>query len=88
MKVKISFKPLEEGDKVKINLSRIRKNKDYKKFSNKYINFLNENKDKIFTVERPAGRLNSWENIWSLVEDISDPKWCFHESDLIRVVSI
>ena len=86
MKVKISFKPLGEGDKVKINLSRIRKNKDYKKFSNKYINFLNENKDKIFTIERPTGRLNNWRNIWSLAEDMSDPKWCFYESDLVRVV--
>ena len=88
MKVKISFKPLKEGDKVKINISRIRKNKDYKKFSNKYINFLNENKDKTFTIERPTGRLNSWKNIWSLTEDMSDPKWCFYESDLVRVVDI
>ena len=88
MKVKISFKPLKEGDKVKINLNRIRKNKDYKKISNKYKNFLNENKHRIFTVERPTGRLNSWKNIWSLTEDMSDPKWCFHDSDLIRVVSI
>lgn len=63
MKVRISFKTLKEGDKVKINLSRIRKNKDYRKFSNKYINFLNENKDKVFTIERPSGSLNSWKNI-------------------------
>lgn len=86
MKVKISFKPLKEGDKVKINLSLIRKNKDYKKFSNKYINFLNENKDKVFTIERPSGRLNSWKNIWSFTEDESDPKWCFYANDLTRVV--
>ena len=85
MKVKISCKPLEEGDKVKINISHIRKNKDYKKFSNKYINFLNENKNKIFTIERPSGRLNSWKNIWSFTEDVSDPKWCFYESDLVGV---
>lgn len=88
MKVRISFKPLEKGNKVKINISRIRKNKDYKKFSTKYINFLNENKDKTFTIERPTGRLNGWKNIWSLTEDVSDPKWCFYDSDLVRVVSI
>lgn len=85
MKARVSFKPLKEGSKVKINISRIRKNKDYKKFSNKYIDFLNENKDKIFTIERPSGRLNGWKNIWSLAEDISDPKWCFYESDLVRI---
>ena len=85
MKAKISFKPLKEGDKVKINFGRIQSRKEYKKFTDKYKTFVSENKNAVFTIEKPSGNLGKMSRTWSFKEDSTDPKWGFHESDLVRV---
>ena len=87
MKVRIVQKPLQEGDMVKLHLKNIRSSKDYPKLSRKYKEFIQANKDTVFTIERPTGRLSTWKTVWSLKEDTSEPKWGFYEQDLVRVVS-
>lgn len=83
--INMPYLPLKEGDKVKIHFSRIVNKSTAKNLSKKYVEFLDENKDKVFTVEKPTGTLGNMPRVWSFAEDETDPKWGFHESDLIRV---
>lgn len=86
MKARIINMPaLKEGDKVKIHFNRIVRQKAAKNLSKKYLKFLDESKDKVFTVEKPTGTLGNMPRVWSFAEDKTEPKWGFHESDLIRV---
>lgn len=86
MRVRIVQNTLQEGDRVKLNLKSIRSSKDYPKLSRKYKEFIQISKDTVFTIERPTGRLSTWKTVWSFKEDTSEPKWGFHESDLVREV--
>ena len=77
---------LPEKQKVNLNYKRITSEKDYFKRQKKYRKFLEENKDKVFTVEydrnHPDGKLVCLE------EDTTEPKWLFTSYDLIPVPPI
>lgn len=77
---------LPEKQKVKINYKRIASEKDYLKRQKKYRKFLEENKNKVFTVEydrnHPDGKMVCLE------EDTTEPKWLFTSYDLIPVPPI
>lgn len=77
---------LPEKQKVKINYKRIVSEKDYLKRQKKYRKFLEENKNKVFTVEynrnHPDGKMVCLE------EDTTEPKWLFTSYDLIPVPPI
>ena len=73
---------LFEGDKVKIDYVGITSRVDYDKRRPEYRTFIEENKDKIFTVLYDEKyRNNPW--LVSLEEDTTEPKWLFTTSDLI-----
>ena len=73
---------LYEGDKVKIDYLGITSRIDYDKRRPEYRNFIEENKDKIFTVKYDEKyRNNPW--LVSLEEDTTEPRWLFTTSDLI-----
>lgn len=75
---------LKEGTKVKINVNKLRKEKNYYKRRIDWRNFIETNIDKIFTVEYDA---NKKENpaLVCLKEDNTSPKWLFYIGDLIQV---
>ena len=73
---------LFEGDKVKIDYVGITSRVDYDKRRPEYRTFIEENKDKIFTVLYDEKyRNNPW--LVSLEEDTTEPKWLFTTSELI-----
>ena len=77
-KMKTSFKQedFHEGDKVKLNL----KNFDWelKTLSSPFVEFLNNNKDTVFTlVKHGSGNI-----LWALEED---PRWTVFWAKLIKV---
>ena len=73
---------LFEGDKVKIDYESIISRVDYDKRRPEYRNFIEENKNAIFTVKYDEKyRNNPW--LVSLEEDTTEPRWLFTTSDLI-----
>ena len=71
-----------EGDKVKINYESITSRIDYEKRRPEYRNFIEENKNNIFTIKYDEKyRNNPW--LVSLEEDTTEPRWLFTTSDLI-----
>ena len=73
---------LFEGDKVKIDYKSITSRVDYEKRRPEYRNFIEENKDVVFTVKYDEKyRNNPW--LVSLEEDTTEPRWLFTTSDLI-----
>lgn len=72
-------KSFSEGDKVMLNLERIKARKNYDKMSDWYKKFVEENADAVFTahIERP--------NTISLKEE---PIWLFWSGDLDAVSEI
>lgn len=75
--------PLEEGTKVKLNYDLITSAFGYEKRNERYKAFVEENKDKEFTVmydeKHNSGKLVS------LQEDETDPRWYWFCGDLIKV---
>lgn len=65
------------GKTVKINTDKILE----KHNSTKFIKFVEDNKDKVFT----ALLYGNYTQMYVLDEDISTPKWLFFENDLIEV---
>ena len=65
-----------EGEKIKLDLDKIKNRRNYAQMSEKYKEFVNANSDTIFTahVERP-----------SLISLAEEPKWLFWSGDLIKV---
>lgn len=80
--VDMSIDQIPEGTKVKINYDRIIKHKD--ELSDKYIEWITEHKDEIFTCEKDE-TLSDTDTRVQLSEDTSEVKWLFHVSDLILV---
>lgn len=101
---KVGFEPLKDGDKVKLNCEKIRsriientKSDDSDKVTEKdvsgeFLKFIENNQDKIFTVETNSESLCLSSDkerdfqptkLFSLKE--SEVKWLFHPSDFIRV---
>lgn len=72
---------LKDGDKVTLNYNQITSRKDWKRKLSNYKSFVNENKNKIFTLQM----INEYKNIVELKEDISKPRWRFWIGDLIKV---
>lgn len=77
---------LAEGDKVRLKYDYITSREGYATKSEKYKQFIEDNKDKIFTVEYDANHLDN-PIIVALKEDDSEPKWLFWEEFLERVES-
>lgn len=68
-----------DGKKVKINVDKILERKN----SERFINFLNSSKDKIFTAILDVD--NHYTMMYTLKEDTSEIKWLFWVEDLILV---
>ena len=76
---------LAEGTKVRLNYYSIVNEPVYKSKRKAYKKFVNENKDKIFTVEYDE-KYKDKPILVSLKEDDGEVKWLWHcESDLIVV---
>lgn len=75
-----------EGSKVKLNYNKITNRKDYNNLVPEYKEFIEKNKDRIFTVEYDKDRKNM--PIWvCLAEDDTPVKWLFYVGDL-KVVEL
>ena len=76
-----------EGEKVKLDFERLANYKDYEKLSDRYKEFIENNRSAVFTVEfdpyRKEHNTKDKENLVQLVEDTSNPKWLFWAGDLI-----
>ena len=73
---------LFEGDKVKIDYLGITSRVDYERRRPEYRDFIENNKDSVFTVKYDEKyRHNPW--LVSLEEDTTEPRWLFTTSDLI-----
>ena len=72
-----------EGDRVVIRYEQIVNRKDFAAKNDLYKVFLEENRDKVFTIHKVSqGKDHS---LIELVEDPSVPKWLWWEGDLCRV---
>lgn len=79
--VDINIEDLPNGEKVRLKADKILERKEH--LSEKFIKFVEENKDKIFTVtkyDNGVGEENSQR--YTLNEDNSPEKWIFHIGDL------
>ncbi len=74
--------PLHEGDKVRLDIDRITKRKNYDETSEEYRAFVESNRERIFTAHLYRNRENEFSAIIELVEE---PKWLFWHGDLVRV---
>ena len=80
----VNEKPtIKVGDKVKLNYEHIISNKDYDTYNPKYREFIEANKDIVFTAERVKSK--PYRNIFQFEEDESPVKWYFCGADLIKV---
>ena len=66
-------KKFEEGDKVVINLQRVRARKNYDRMLDAYKEFVNSSEGVVFTVHIEKGNLISF---------IENPRWLFWSGDL------
>lgn len=76
---------LLEGTKVKLNYKEITSHPDWSRMNPNYIDFIEDNKDTIFTVEYDKLRKDAANKdvFVCLKEDETNPKWKFYTSDLI-----
>lgn len=72
---------IPEGAKVKINVDRIYTQKDFARLQPRYRKFVQEARDKVYTVEYDPERRDR-PSLVCLVEDPSEVKWLWHVSDL------
>lgn len=75
------------GDKVKLNYKKIIQNPDYDSMLTEYKEWVENNKNKTFTVQQDKLKANPhrFSAIVSLKEDITEPKWLFSVEDLIKM---
>lgn len=69
-------KKFEEGDKVTLNIERIKNRKNYDRMADAYKEFVSESEGAVFTVHIER------ENMISFVEN---PRWLFWSGDLDKV---
>lgn len=85
----LKSEPLKEGQKVRLNYELMIRHPDWKNQEEKFREWVEENKDKIFTVEYEPVRkeTNSYDKTLNVnfVEDTTEPKWLFHTDTLISV---
>lgn len=75
---------LDAGEKVKIDYDRFLRNEAKSPQLTKFVEFVEENKDKVFTVMYEP-MYEEKKMICCLEEDTSDPRWTFSPYELIRV---
>lgn len=80
--VDMTIDEIPEGTKVKINYDRLMKKRN--ELSDRFIDWITEHKDEIFTCEKDE-TLSDDDKRVQLAEDTSEVKWLFHVSDLILV---
>lgn len=73
---------LNEGDKVILNVSSIKKHPDYPKLSEKYHNFVDSHINDVFTVKKDENRKDT-NTLVCLAED--EDGWLFWTGNLIPV---
>lgn len=75
------------GDKCKLNVERITGRKEWGKLNPKYKQFVQDNKNTIFTVQQDKFKphKDGFVSIVSLVEDTTEPKWLWCVDDLIKI---
>lgn len=80
---------LNFGDKVKINVEKIKSEIDWNKKSKEYKNFVEKHKECVFTVEydelRKKNNSKDKNIMVCLLEDETKPKWLFYSGDLILI---
>lgn len=81
-----TYEYLLEGEKVKLKYDYITSRAGYITKTKEYKKFIEDNKDKVFTVEYDANHLDN-PILVALKEDDSMPKWLFWEEFLERVES-
>lgn len=72
---------IKVGDKVKLDVNKITLSKTFPTMNKLYQEFVTSNRDTIFTVAPSDNSKHT--SIFTLEEDVSDPKWYFHYKDLI-----
>lgn len=77
----LTLPTIQEGAKVKIKVDRICKKKDFARLQPRYRKFVQEARDKVYTVEYDPGRRDS-PSLVCLAEDTSAVKWLWDVSDL------
>jgi len=75
---------LKEGDRVKLNLKSIQEHPDWHTMNPKWKQFVEDNKDVVFTVEYDKDKKDN-PSMVCLTEDTTDPKWLWYVGDLERV---
>lgn len=78
---------IPEGTKVKIDVEKLQKEKTYNKRNVKWKEFIENNKDTIFTVEYDENKKDNPKMV-CLKEDTSPVKWLFFVGDLIVVKEV
>lgn len=81
--VDIKVDDIPEGTLVKLKVDRILEHEE--NLSEKFIQWVKQNKDKVFTCEKDP-TLNENDSRVVLKEDENEPKWLFHTSDLELVL--
>jgi len=76
------FCPLKDGDKVLLDIEKIKARKDYYKTQSEYQSFVEQNKGIVFTA-RPYRKYNDGFSV--MVELKEEPRWLFWYGDLIRI---
>ena len=77
-------KLIGSGSKVKLNYEQMKNDVNWKLYTGKFKNFVEENKDKELTVLINNNSANKRFNLVSMEEDKNDPKFLFWVGDLIR----
>ena len=78
---------IRAGEKVKLNYDLITNRPSYAGLTQRYIDWIEANKDNVFTVECVPNYEHKNPVIVQLAEDKSFPKWLFWKGDLVRVES-
>lgn len=80
---------LKEGDRVKIDYDAMCTNGQWTGTNEKYRQFVEDNKDRVFTIERPTDpkrpSAKNLEGIFQFAEDPSEVKWLFWVGHLKKV---
>ena len=79
-----STEPIPEGSKVRLDIDVIKNDPNYERKVDRYKQFVDENKDKTFTVEYDARHKNK-PLIVCLKEDTSLVKWLWSVEELVQV---
>ena len=78
---------IPEGTKVKIDVEKLQKEKTYNKRNVKWKEFIENNKDTVFTVEYDENKKDNPKMV-CLKEDTSPVKWLFFIGDLIVIKEV